>query len=224
MPATAGFRDAIRFLQQRHYSYITIAFQLSYAIGLLSVGRFIDWVGVRVGYTLTISVWSLFGAAHALIRPAFGFIGFLVARFGLGLGESGNFPCTIKVIAEWFPQHQRGLATGVVNASTNIGAVLAPLLVPLFVAADGGHWQLAFLITPFFSGLWLFAWWHLYRSPAEHPRDTHEELALIRRDQLVQAERPLSGNVGLQRQPSLRAREVTLSLRAWRVLGRDKRR
>lgn len=185
-------RDKVFGWSVQDYSYITIAFQLSYAIGLLTVGRFIDRVGVRLGYTITISVWTLCGAAHALIRPAFGLAGFIGARFGLGLGESGNFPCTTKVIAEWFPQRQRGLATGVVNASTNIGAVLAPLLVPLVVAADGRHWQAAFLFTPVFSTLWLFAWWHLYRSPAEDPRVTPDELALIRRDMLVQTERPLS--------------------------------
>jgi len=185
-------RDKVFGWSVQDYSYVTIAFQLAYAIGILTVGRFIDRVGVRLGYTITITVWSLFGVMHALIRPAFGLVGFMVARFGLGLGESGNFPCTTKVIAEWFPQRQRGLATGVVNASTNIGAVLAPLLVPLVVAADGSHWQVAFLFTPAFSVLWLFAWWHLYRAPAEHPRITPDELALIQRDVLVQTERPLS--------------------------------
>lgn len=185
-------RDKVFGWSMQDYSYITIAFQLSYAIGLLTVGSFIDRVGVRVGYTITISIWSLCGAAHALIRPAFGFIGFVVARFGLGIGESGNFPCTTKVIAEWFPQKQRGLATGVVNASTNIGAVLAPILVPLVVGADGHHWQLAFLFTPVLSALWAVWWWRSYRSPATQPRVTPEELALIQRDMLAQTERPLS--------------------------------
>lgn len=185
-------RDKVFGWSVQDYTYITIAFQLSYAIGLLTVGSFIDRVGVRRGYMITISFWSVCGAAHALVRPAFGLVGFMLARLGLGLGESGNFPCTTKVIAEWFPQRQRGLATGVVNASTNIGAILAPLLVPLVVNADGGHWQRAFLFTPVFSALWLLAWWRWYRSPAEHPHITPEELALIRRDVLVQTERPLS--------------------------------
>lgn len=185
-------RDKVFGWSVQDYSYITIAFQLSYAIGLLTVGRFIDRVGVRLGYAITITVWALFGASHALVRPAFGLIGFMVARFGLGLGESGNFPCTAKAIAEWFPQRQRGLATGVTNASTNIGAVCAPLLVALVVAADGRHWQLAFLVTPVFSALWLGCWWRMYRSPAEDARISPEELALIQRDTLVQTERPLS--------------------------------
>jgi ACS family hexuronate transporter-like MFS transporter len=185
-------RDKVFNWTAQDYTTITIAFQISYAIGLLSVGSLIDRVGVRLGYTLTLSVWTLFGAAHALIRPAYGLIGFIVARFGLGLGESGNFPCTTKAIAAWFPQRQRGLATGVINASTNIGAVLAPLLVPLLVHADGSHWQLAFLITPIFSSVWLICWWHMYRSPADHPKISTEELALIQRDTLAQTERPLS--------------------------------
>jgi ACS family hexuronate transporter-like MFS transporter len=185
-------RDQVFGWSMQDYSYITIAFQASYAVGLLGVGRFIDRVGVRRGYTMTIAVWSLFGAAHALVRPAFGLIGFIIVRLGLGIGESGNFPCTTKAIAEWFPQRQRGLATGVVNASTNIGAVLAPLLVPLVVGADGHHWQLAFLFTPVASALWAVWWWRTYRSPADEPRVTREELAVIQHDTLAQTEAPLS--------------------------------
>ncbi len=185
-------RDKVFGWSAQDYSYITIAFQVSYAVGLLTVGSFIDRIGVRVGYALAIGVWSLCGAAHALVRPGFGLIGFIAARFGLGLGESGNFPCTTKVIAEWFPQKQRGLATGVVNASTNVGAILAPLLVPLVVSPDGSGWQLAFLLTPAFSLVWLIVWWRTYRSPAQHPQVTAAELAVIQRDQLVQTERPVS--------------------------------
>jgi MFS transporter, ACS family, hexuronate transporter len=185
-------RDKVFGWSSQDYSYITTAFQLAYAVGLLCVGSLVDRIGVRLGYAITITVWSAFGAAHALIRPAYGLIGFIVARIGLGLGESGNFPCTTKVIAEWFPQRQRGLATGVVNASTNIGAVLAPLLVPLVVAADGRHWQLAFLCTSGFSAAWVVVWWRTYRSPSTHPRVTREELALIQRDTMAQTGRRVS--------------------------------
>ena len=185
-------RDKVFNWSVQDYSYITIAFQAAYALGLLLSGPFIDRVGVRVGYAITIAVWSFFGAAHALVRPSFGFIGFVVARIGLGLGESGNFPCTTKVIAEWFPLKQRGLAVGVVNASTNVGAILAPLLVPMFVRSDGGHWQLAFLFTSALSAIWLFWWWRMYRSPAQHPKVSAQELALIQRDTLAQTEKPAS--------------------------------
>ena len=185
-------RDHVFGWSVQDYSYITTAFQLAYAIGLLTVGRFVDRVGVKVGFAISIAIWSVFGAAHALVRPAFGLIGFMAARMGLGFGESGIFPCTTKVIAEWFPQTQRGLATGVVNASTNIGAVLAPLLVPLFVAPDGRHWQVAFLFTPVFSAVWVVVWWRTYNSPDRHPGVSPEELAVIRRDALPQTERPLA--------------------------------
>ena len=185
-------RDKVFNWSVQDYTYITVAFQLAYAVGLLAVGSFVDKVGIRLGYAITITVWTIFGAAHALIRPAFGLIGFIVARVGLGLGESGNFPCTTKAIAEWFPQKQRGLATGVVNASTNIGALLAPLLVPLVVANDGRHWQLAFLFTPVFSAIWLVVWWTTYRHPAEEPKVSPEELEMIQKDMIVQTERPLS--------------------------------
>jgi len=185
-------RDHVFGWSVQDYSYITTAFQLAYAIGLLTVGRFVDRVGVKVGFAISIAIWSVFGAAHALVRPSFGLIGFIVARMGLGFGESGIFPCTTKVIAEWFPQTQRGLATGVVNASTNIGAVLAPLLVPLFVAPDGQHWQYAFLFTSVFSALWIVVWWRNYQSPSQHPGVSPEELAVIRRDALPQTERPLA--------------------------------
>jgi len=185
-------RDHVFGWSVQDYSYITIAFQLAYALGLLTVGSFVDRVGVRLGFAIAITIWSIFGAAHALVRPAFGLIGFIVARMGLGFGESGIFPCTTKAIAEWFPQRQRGLATGFVNASTNVGAVLAPLLVPLFVSPDGRHWQIAFLFTSAFSAIWVVVWWRTYRSPAQHPKVTPEELELIRHDQIVQTERPLS--------------------------------
>jgi nitrate/nitrite transporter NarK len=118
---------------------------------------------------------------HALVRPAFSLVGFCVARFGLGLGESGNFPAAIKAIAEWFPQKERAFATGILNAGTNVGAVLAPLVIPLFVRPDGTHWQWAFLITGVFSIVWIILWLKTYHAPGMHPRLTPAELAYIDR-------------------------------------------
>jgi MFS family permease len=161
------------------YADVNIAFKSAYAIGLLSMGTLIDRVGCRVGYALSIAIWSLFGVLHALVRPAFSLIGFCVARFGLGFGESGNFPAAIKAIAEWFPQKERAFATGILNAGTNVGAVLAPLLIPLFVLPDGTHWQFAFLITGAFSLVWIVLWWRAYHQPADHPALTAEERAYI---------------------------------------------
>ncbi len=164
------------------YATINIAFKSAYAIGLVSMGALIDRIGARAGYTLSIAIWSLFGMMHALVRPAFSLVGFCVARFGLGLGESGNFPAAIKTVAEWFPRQERALATGILNAGTNVGAVLAPLMVPLFVLPDGTHWQYAFLVTGAFSMLWIVLWLATYRAPGAHARVTAAELDYIHSD------------------------------------------
>jgi ACS family hexuronate transporter-like MFS transporter len=164
------------------YADINIAFKAAYAIGLLSMGALIDRVGTRIGYALSVGVWSVFGMLHALVRPAFSLLGFCVARFGLGLGESGNFPAAIKTVAEWFPKRERALATGIFNAGTNVGAIAAPLAIPLIVLPDGTHWQFAFLMTGAFSVVWLIAWLRIYRPPGSHPRVSRVELDYIHSD------------------------------------------
>jgi MFS transporter, ACS family, hexuronate transporter len=161
------------------YADVNIAFKAAYAIGLISMGTLIDRIGSRAGYTLSIALWSLFGMMHALVRPAFSLLGFCIARFGLGLGESGNFPAAIKAIAEWFPQKERAFAAGILNAGTNVGAVLAPLVIPLFVLPDGTHWQFAFLITGAFSLVWIVLWLRTYQAPGSHPELTPGERAYI---------------------------------------------
>jgi MFS transporter, ACS family, hexuronate transporter len=166
----------------RDYAAINIAFKSAYAIGLVSMGALIDRIGTRAGYTLSIAVWSVFGMLHALVRPAFSLLGFCVARFGLGLGESGNFPAAIKTTAEWFPRRERAFATGVFNAGANIGAILAPLVIPLFVLPDGTHWQYAFLTTGILSMAWIVMWLRTYQPPGSHPKVTPAELAYIQSD------------------------------------------
>ncbi len=166
------------------YANINIAFKATYAIGMLSMGAVIDRLGTRLGYALSICVWSLFGMLHAAVRPAFGFVGFCIARAGLGLGESGNFPAAIKTVAEWFPKKERALATGIFNAGSNVGAILAPTLIPLIVWSDGTNWQYAFLVTGLFSVLWIVLWLKIYRRPAEHPSVSPAELAYIEGDSL----------------------------------------
>ena len=109
------------------YGYIVTAFQVAYALGLLIMGRFIDRVGTRIGYAAAIGIWSLSAMAHSIVHSA---LGFGVARFALGFGESGNFPAAIKTIAEWFPKKERALATGIFNSGTNVGATVAPLPFP----------------------------------------------------------------------------------------------
>ncbi len=135
------------------YGYIVASFQAAYAIGLLAAGALIDRIGTRLGYALSICVWSLAAMSHALARTV---LGFAVARFCLGLGEAGNFPAAVKTVAEWFPSGERSLATGVFNAGSNVGAILAPLAAPL-VAAWWGL-RAAFLFTGALSALWVVTW------------------------------------------------------------------
>jgi ACS family hexuronate transporter-like MFS transporter len=161
----------------QEYGYISASFTLAYAIGFLFAGWFIDKVGTRIGYTFYLTIWSLAAAAHALVRSAFGFG---VARFALGIGESGNFPAAIKTVAEWFPKKERALATGIFNAGSNVGAILAPLLVP-WIALHWG-WQEAFIITGLAGLIWIVFWWPLYHRPAEHPKISKTELAHIESD------------------------------------------
>lgn len=161
----------------QEYGYISAAFTLAYAIGFLFAGWFIDRVGTRLGYALYLTVWSLAAAAHALVRSAFGFG---LARFALGIGESGNFPAAIKTVAEWFPQKERATATGIFNAGSNVGAILAPLLVP-WIALTWG-WQEAFVITGLSGLIWIAFWFPLYRRPSEHPKLSKRELQHIESD------------------------------------------
>ena len=161
----------------QEYGYISAAFTLAYAIGFLFAGWFIDRVGTRLGYALYLTVWSLAAAAHALVRSAFGFG---LARFALGIGESGNFPAAIKTVAEWFPQKERATATGIFNAGSNVGAILAPLLVP-WIALTWG-WQEAFVITGLAGLIWIAFWFPLYRRPSEHPKLSKRELQHIESD------------------------------------------
>ncbi len=159
------------------YSYIVDAFQAAYAIGMLCAGAVIDRLGTRIGYALAICIWSLAAMSHALVRTV---IGFALARFFLGLGESGNFPAAIKTVAEWFPRRERALATGVFNAGANIGAIVAPLVVPWVTVTWG--WPFAFVFTGALSATWLILWLTTYRPPAQHPRVMAQELAFIRSD------------------------------------------
>jgi ACS family hexuronate transporter-like MFS transporter len=178
------------------YSDIVFAFQGAYAIGFLLAGRMIDKLGARTGFAIAIIVWSLAAIAHAE-APVFGVpvahvfalvgltysasvAGFIVARMALGLGEAGNFPAAIKVVAEWFPKRERALATGLFNSGTNIGALLTPLIVPFITLTWGWYW--AFVATGLLGFLWLAAWWVLYDEPTSHQRVSKAELAFIQSD------------------------------------------
>jgi MFS transporter, ACS family, hexuronate transporter len=159
------------------YSNIVIIFQLMYALGMLGAGRLIDKLGTRIGYALATFLWSVAAMSHAFVS---GLNGFLFARGFLGVTESGNFPAAIKATAEWFPQRERALATGIFNSGANVGAILAPLTVP-FIAEQWG-WQWAFLITGFVGFIWLIFWFLFYEIPTKHKKVTAEELAYINID------------------------------------------
>jgi len=169
------------------YGYIVTAFQLSYAIGLLLVGKLIDFLGTKKGFILSIIVWSLAAMSHALARTP---IGFGMARLALGIGESGNFPAAIKTISEWFPRKERALATGIFNSGSNIGAIVAPLLVPIIALNFG--WQAAFVLTGLLGFIWLFFWLRLMSRPEEHPGINTAELDLIKADTEENLEKPTS--------------------------------
>jgi len=159
------------------YAHIVQAFQLAYAFGLLMAGRLMDKLGSRIGYTLAIVLWSVAAMSHSLARTV---LGFSVARFALGIGEGGNFPAAIKTTAEWFPKKERALATGIFNAGTNIGAIVAPLTVPWIAIHYGWRW--AFIMTGLLGFIWVIFWVSLYHRPQEHPRISKAELAHIQSD------------------------------------------
>lgn len=166
----------------KDYAAIMVSFKIAYGIGLLFMGGLIDKLGTKIGYTLSIAVWSIFGMLHAAVRPAFGLIGFIIARFGLGIGESGNFPAAIKTVAEWFPKKDRAFATGIFDASTSAGAILAPFIVAAVVTKEGENWQVPFLFTGVLSAVWVFLWMKTYQKPEVHPKLSKAELAYINSD------------------------------------------
>jgi len=159
------------------YTNVEIAFKVSYAIGLLLAGRFIDKVGTKKGYAWATGLWSVAAVFHAAAKSVFGFS---VARAALGVTEAGNFPAAIKTVAEWFPRKERALATGLFNSGANIGAIVAPLSVPFIAAAYG--WQWAFIATGILGFVWLYFWNKHYYKPSEHPKLSAAELAYINSD------------------------------------------
>ena len=178
------------------YADIVFFFQLAYAVGLLLAGRMIDRLGTKLGFSVAIVIWSIAAVLHAEAAvygpwfvPLFGLfglaytgsvVGFIIARLLLGFGEAGNFPASIKSVAEWFPKRERAFATGIFNSGTNVGALITPLAVPWITLAMGWYW--AFVITGLLGFFWLFLWWPYYKQPEVHPKVTPEELAYIRSD------------------------------------------
>jgi MFS transporter, ACS family, hexuronate transporter len=159
------------------YTGIVFWFEVAYAVGQLVAGRLLDRIGTFLGFALAMLFWSGASMLHGLMGSI---AGFSLARFLLGLGESGNFPASIKVVAEWFPRKERALATGVFNAGSNVGAIAAPLAVPWIYLRWGWPW--AFIATGALGLVWLFFWLRVFRPPEQHPRLSPEEFAYIRSD------------------------------------------
>ncbi len=165
-------------MTEQSYADIVVAFQIAYAVGYVGFGRLVDMVGARIGYAAAVVIWTIAHVAHG---GAYSVTQFAMARFGLGIGESGNFPAGVKSVATWFPVKERAFAIGVFNAGTNVGAILTPLIVFLMVPAVG--WRMTFVLTGVLGLLWLVAWLAVYRdSPRGHPRVSAAELAHIESD------------------------------------------
>ncbi|KAA5542451.1 MFS transporter [Adhaeribacter rhizoryzae] len=159
------------------YGNIVMIFAGCYALGYVIFGNFIDKIGTKMGYGISVVVWSIAAMLHAAVKSTFGFG---VVRGLLGLAEAGNFPAAVKAVAEWFPKKERALATGIFNSGTSIGAVAAPLLVPWLLSAYG--WQEAFIITGAIGFIWLIFWWLLYEIPSRHKKISPQEYAHIHSD------------------------------------------
>src|SRR5215204_3787550 len=157
-----------------NYANIEMAFKVSYAFGFLFAGRIIDKLGTKIGYALATTLWSIAAVCHAFATST---LGFGIARVFLGISEAGNFPAAIKTVAEWFPKKERALATGIFNSGTNIGAVIAPVVVPWILGLYG--WRQAFIWTGAIGFVWLIFWLIYYEIPSRQKRVTKEEFDYI---------------------------------------------
>ena len=184
------------------YANIASVFQFVYAISMLFAGRFVDKIGTKTAYVVAIGIWSTGAIMHAFAVPmgegigalssALGLAvipvsiaGFMLSRAVLAIGEAGNFPIAIKATAEYFPKKERSFATGIFNSGANVGAILAPICVPLIAALWG--WEAAFIVIGALGFVWVAVWIALYEKPEQQKRLSAQELAYIRSDQGAQA-------------------------------------
>lgn len=198
---------------ESNYGRITSIFSIVYAICMLFAGRFIDWMGTKKGYLWAIGVWSAGACAHALcgvvteswlgLGSASAMVSatgatvtmiatvsmwcFIVARCVLALGEAGNFPAAIKVTAEYFPKKDRAYATSIFNAGASIGALFAPLSIPLLAkyfqeAGIGNGWEMAFVVIGALGFIWMGFWVFMYDEPHQSKRVNQAELDYIEQD------------------------------------------
>lgn len=192
------------------YGTITAVFSLAYAISMLFAGRLVDRMGTKKGYAWAIGIWSVGACIHALcglgteavvnledasalrnatdpaIVATIAFASvtmFVIARCVLAFGEAGNFPAAIKATAEYFPKRDRAFATGIFNSGANVGAIIAPLSVP--VMAELWGWETAFLIVGAVGFIWMFAWLYYYQTPEKNKNMNDAERAYVNQDDVT---------------------------------------
>jgi ACS family hexuronate transporter-like MFS transporter len=159
------------------YGWMAVSFQIAYGLGYVAFGRVVDRFGAKVGGTIAVTIWTIAHTAHAFVTST---AGFTLVRIPMGLGESGLFPCTLAAAAEWFPKRERAFAIGIFNAGSNVGAIIAPFIVPIITILWG--WQMAFILTGILTFAWLAVWLIWYRRPREMTSVTAQELAYIESD------------------------------------------
>jgi ACS family hexuronate transporter-like MFS transporter len=159
------------------YAAIVIAFRAAYSIGQTLCGRLMDRLGTKRGLSITVAWYSLVSLLTPLARGFYSFLGF---RFLLGAAESGNWPAATKAVSEWFPKHERGLATALFDSGSSIGGAIAPFFV-LWIYFRFG-WRTAFVVPGLLGIPWLLAWRWLYYTPQEHPRISEAERRMILAD------------------------------------------
>lgn len=176
------------------FGIVNAVFQGAYGFGLLFFGWFVDRYGSKVGYAVSIIAWSLAAMGHSVVSTV---TGFMIARASLGVSEGGNFPSAIKATAQWFPKRERAYATSIFNAGTNVGAIVAPAIVP-WIAYTWG-WQMAFIAAGIAGLLWLFLWIPFYNKPENSKRLGAAERELIESDREAENETQKVSWIGLLR-------------------------
>jgi ACS family hexuronate transporter-like MFS transporter len=177
LPDSAALTDADINTFKERMGFVDAAFKTAYALGFLLVGWFIDRVGTRRGFSLSIIVWSLAGVLNAFVSSI---RGLSITRFMLGIGEAGNFPSAVKSVAEWFPKKERAFATGIFNAGANIGIISTAFAVPVITLYFG--WRMSFILTGVLGFVVLLLWLWIYKRPEEHKTISQEELDYIKSD------------------------------------------
>ncbi len=165
-------------INEQQFAFIIMCFQFSYLVMQPVSGRVMDWLGIKRGFSLAAIWWSIANMLHGLARTPISFGAF---RALLGVGEAGNFPGVAKTISEWFPARERTMATGIANIGAGTGSLIATPMVAWIIIRFG--WQTAFVITGAIGFVWVILWVLLYKSPAQNPFITSEELEYINRGQ-----------------------------------------